>query len=114
MEYTLTDTVSEALLLEANLIKRYQPRFNVRLKDDKQYPYLRISLGEPYPRIEVVRRVASDRARYFGPYTSATACYRTLDALRGELDRRLGACVEDSGLGIELHREVLIRIVTER
>ena len=49
LEYTLTDSVSEALLLEANLIKRYQPRFNVRLKDDKSYPYIRITLGEDFP-----------------------------------------------------------------
>ena len=57
VETTLTDTVSEALLLEANLIKRYQPRFNVRLKDDKSYPFIRVTLADDFPRIERTRKL---------------------------------------------------------
>ncbi len=66
LEYTLTDSVSEALLLEANLIKRFQPRFNVRLKDDKSYPYIRITLGEDFPRIERTRKLVGDGAATSG------------------------------------------------
>ena len=68
VEYTLTDTVSEALLLEANLIKRYQPRFNVRLKDDKSYPFIKVTLADDFPRIERTRKLPNDGSRYFGPY----------------------------------------------
>ena len=71
VEYTLTDSVSEALLLEANLIKRFKPRFNVRLKDDKSYPYIKITLGDDFPRVERTRKLANDGSRYFGPYASA-------------------------------------------
>ena len=73
VEYTLTDSVAEALLLEANLIKRFKPRFNVRLKDDKSYPYIKISLGEDFPRIERTRKLVEDGSRYFGPYASASS-----------------------------------------
>ena len=65
-DYIATETETDALVLENQLIKEYRPRYNVRLKDDKQYPYLRISLEEPYPRVEVVRRIAAT-----GPATSA-------------------------------------------
>jgi excinuclease ABC subunit C len=63
----MTDSVSEALLLEANLIKRYRPRFNVRLKDDKSYPYIKITLADDFPRIERTRKLVNDGSRYFGP-----------------------------------------------
>jgi excinuclease ABC subunit C len=82
LEYTLTDSVSEALLLEANLIKRYQPRFNVRLKDDKSYPYIRITLGEDFPRIERTRRLVADGSRYFGPYASASSVDEAMNLIR--------------------------------
>ena len=72
VEYTLTDSVSEALLLEATLIKRHQPRFNVRLKDDKSYPFIKVTLGDDFPRIERTRKLPNDGSRYFGPYASAT------------------------------------------
>ena len=72
VEYTITDSVSEALLLEGNLIKRFKPRFNVRLKDDKSYPYIKVTLGDDFPRIERTRKLANDGSRYFGPYASAT------------------------------------------
>ena len=67
------DTVSEALLLEATLIKRHQPRFNVRLKDDKSYPYIKVTLADDFPRIERTRKLPNDGSRYFGPYASASA-----------------------------------------
>jgi excinuclease ABC subunit C len=82
VEVTLTDSVSEALLLEANLIKRYRPRFNVRLKDDKSYPYIRITLGEPFPRIERTRKLINDGSRYFGPYASASSVDESMNIVR--------------------------------
>ncbi|HXG40698.1 MAG TPA: excinuclease ABC subunit UvrC [Candidatus Limnocylindrales bacterium] len=82
VEYTLTDSVSEALLLEANLIKRYRPRFNVRLKDDKSYPYIRITLGEDFPRIERTRKLVGDGSRYFGPYASASSVDEAMNLIR--------------------------------
>jgi len=82
VEYTLTDSVSEALLLEANLVKRFQPRFNVRLKDDKSYPYIRITLGEDFPRIERTRKLVNDGSRYFGPYASASSVDEAMNLIR--------------------------------
>ena len=68
-----TETENEALVLECTLIKRYKPKYNIRLKDDKHYPYLRVSLSEPFPKIEWTRRVNSENARYFGPFPSSFA-----------------------------------------
>jgi excinuclease ABC subunit C len=82
VEYTLTDSVSEALLLEANLIKRYKPRFNVRLKDDKSYPYIKITLGDDFPRIERTRKLLNDGSRYFGPYASASSVDESMNLVR--------------------------------
>ncbi len=82
LEVTETDSVSEALLLEANLIKRHQPRFNVRLKDDKSYPYIRITLGDDFPRIERTRRLLNDGSRYFGPYASASSVDEAMSLVR--------------------------------
>ncbi len=67
-EYIITDTEREALVLESNMIKELRPHYNIRIKDDKHYPYLRLSVKEQYPRLSVVRRVEKDGARYFGPY----------------------------------------------
>ena len=84
VDYITTANEAEALVLEDQLIKEYRPRYNIRLKDDKRYPYLRITLQEPMPRVEVVRRIADDGARYFGPYTNVKAMRETLKhALRG-------------------------------
>ncbi len=66
LEWTLTDTVSEALLLEANLVKRHQPRFNVRLKDDKSYPFIKVTLGDDFPRIERTRKLPPTAAATSG------------------------------------------------
>src|SRR5574342_730632 len=72
----------EALILEMNLIKKHRPKYNVRLKDDKRYPYIKIHWNEPFPKITVTRQMEEDGTRYFGPYTSAWAVYQTLDVLR--------------------------------
>ena len=82
LEVTEVDSVSEALLLEANLIKRFQPRFNVRLKDDKSYPYIKMTLGDDFPRIERTRRQPSDGSRYFGPYASASSVDEAMNLVR--------------------------------
>jgi len=82
IEFIVTESELEALILENNLIKRHRPHYNVRLKDDKRYPYIKITLQEDYPRIYLVRHIADDGARYFGPYTSARAVHQTMDLLR--------------------------------
>jgi excinuclease ABC subunit C len=82
LDYTVTDTEVEALILESNLIKEYRPRYNIDLKDDKHYPYLRITTQEPFPRIHVARRVEKDGARYFGPYPNAGDVKETIRLLR--------------------------------
>src|ERR1700733_12704535 len=73
LEVIITPTEKDALLLENELIKQHRPRFNVRLRDDKNFISLRLSTTHPYPRLEVVRRVRKDGARYFGPYSSASS-----------------------------------------
>ena len=82
IEYTIVDSVSEALLLEATLIKRHQPRFNVRLKDDKSYPYIKVTLGDDFPRIERTRKLPNDGSRYFGPYASASSVDEAMNLIR--------------------------------
>jgi len=81
IEWILTNTEVEALILEADLIKKYRPRFNVRLKDDKRYPYLKIT-HEDFPKVLITRRMVQDGGQYFGPYTSTRALRETLDLLR--------------------------------
>ena len=78
-EYVVTHTEQEALHLEAALVKRHQPLFNVRLKDDKHYPYLKVDLADPWPRVYITRRVHKDGGRYFGPFANAGSVRRTLD-----------------------------------
>jgi excinuclease ABC subunit C len=82
IDFILTGTVQEALLLEATLVKRHQPFFNVRLKDDKHYPYLKIDLKEQWPRVEITRRVLDDGSKYFGPFASAGSVRRSLDLVK--------------------------------
>ncbi len=82
IEYVTTNTEQEALHLEATLVKRHQPFFNVRLKDDKHYPYLKIDVDEAWPRVYITRRVENDGARYFGPYASAKSVRTTLDLVK--------------------------------
>ena len=82
-DIVLCDTNLEALILESNLIKLHRPQYNILLKDDKHYPYLRIDVSQDYPRLELVRRVEKDKARYFGPYMGATGVREVMDVLRG-------------------------------
>src|SRR5574340_555096 len=82
IEWILVGSELEALILEMNLIKKHRPKYNVRLKDDKRYPYIKIHWAEPFPKVTVTRQMVDDGSRYFGPYTSAWAVYQTLDALR--------------------------------
>ena len=81
-EFIVTESEQEALLLENSLIKKHKPRFNVRLKDDKTYPYIKVDLAEDFPRVYVTRRTANDGARYFGPFASAGSVRKTLDLLK--------------------------------
>ena len=80
-EYVVVDSELEALVLENNLIKEYKPKYNTLLKDDKTYPYIKVTMGEAFPRIMSVRRVKKDKGRYFGPYTSGLAVNNTIDLL---------------------------------
>jgi excinuclease ABC subunit C len=82
IEWIVVGSELEALILEMNLIKKHRPKYNVRLKDDKRYPYIKIHWGEPFPKVTVTRQMLEDGSRYFGPYTSAWAVYQTLDVLR--------------------------------
>ena len=81
-EYIVTDTEAEALILENTLIKRYKPRYNARLKDDKTYPYLKIDLNEEFPRVYITRRVAKDGAKYFGPFATANTVRKSMDLVK--------------------------------
>ncbi|MCK9519200.1 MAG: excinuclease ABC subunit UvrC [Dehalococcoidia bacterium] len=81
-EYIVVGNAGEALILEATLIKRHQPFFNIRLKDDKRYPYLKVDLQNPWPRVYITRRIEKDGARYFGPYASAGSVRATLDLVK--------------------------------
>ena len=80
-EYIITDSELEALVLECNLIKEHRPRYNTMLKDDKAYPYIKVTVGEDFPRVMVSRTMKKDKNRYFGPYTSAGAVNDTVDLI---------------------------------
>ena len=80
-EYIITDSELEALVLECNLIKEYRPKYNTMLKDDKAYPYIKVMVEEPFPRILFSRTMKKDKSRYFGPYTSAGAVKDTIDLI---------------------------------
>ncbi len=81
LEWIVTATESEALILEANLAKKHSPRYNIELKDDKHYPYIRVSLSDPFPRFWVTRQAVKGPDAYFGPYTNATAMRKTIQLL---------------------------------
>ena len=81
LEYIVTDSELEALVLENNLIKEHSPKYNTMLKDDKTYPYIKVTMGEEYPRVLFSRQMKKDRSRYFGPYTSATAVKDTIELI---------------------------------
>ncbi|MCR4604409.1 MAG: excinuclease ABC subunit UvrC [Eubacterium sp.] len=80
-EYIVTDSELEALVLENNLIKEHSPRYNTMLKDDKTYPYIKATLGEPFPRLLFSRQMKNDKSRYFGPFTSAAAVREVIELL---------------------------------
>jgi excinuclease ABC subunit C len=82
IDWIVVGSELEALILEMNLIKRHRPKYNVRLKDDKRYPYIKVHLDDPFPKLTVTRRVSNDGSRYYGPYTSVWAVNQTLDVLR--------------------------------
>ncbi|MBE0684466.1 MAG: excinuclease ABC subunit UvrC [Anaerolineaceae bacterium] len=82
IEWIVVDTELEALILEMNLIKKHRPIYNIRLKDDKRYPYIKVHWADAFPKISVTRRMVNDGSRYFGPYTSVWAVHQTLDVLR--------------------------------
>jgi len=82
IEWIIVDSELEALILEMNLIKKHRPHYNVRLKDDKRYPYIKVHWTEPFPKVTITRQMVQDGARYFGPYTSVWAVHQTLDVLR--------------------------------
>ncbi len=81
-EYIITDSELEALVLECNLIKEHRPKYNILLKDDKTYPYIKVTLGETYPRVLFSRQMKKDKSQYFGPYTSAGAVKDTIDLIQ--------------------------------
>ena len=81
-EYIVTDSELEALVLESNLIKEHRPKYNTMLKDDKSYPYIRVTCGEDYPRIQLCRSMKKDSSRYYGPYPTAGAVRDTIELLR--------------------------------
>ncbi|MCB2341247.1 excinuclease ABC subunit UvrC [Clostridium estertheticum] len=81
-EYIVTDSEMEALILECNLIKKYSPRYNILLKDDKHYPFIKITINEEFPRVFVTRNIANDGGKYFGPYTDSAAVYSTIELIK--------------------------------
>lgn len=98
-EYIITDSELEALILECNLIKQYKPKYNVLLRDDKTYPYIKVSVNEEFPRILKVRKIQKDKARYFGPYTNISAVNDTLEIIKNTYPIR--SCSIDINKAIE-------------
>lgn len=82
LEWIVVGSELEALILEMNLIKKHRPRFNIRLKDDKRYPYIKVHLADAFPKVTITRQMLKDGSHYFGPYTSVWAVHQTLDVLR--------------------------------
>ena len=81
-EYIITDSELEALILECNLIKKHRPKYNILLKDDKHYPYIKVTVNEDYPRVVMTRKMEKDKARYFGPYSGAHAVRETIEIIK--------------------------------
>ena len=104
-EYILTDSELEALILECNLIKKHKPKYNVMLKDDKSYPFIKITNEEEYPRVIVTRRVKKDSGKYYGPYTNARAVKETIELLRNIFPIR--SCSRNLKQGVKVGRPCL-------
>ena len=110
LDFLRTDSVSEAFLLENNLIKQHRPRYNIRLKDDKSYPYVKVTLGEDFPRILRTRTLGDRSARYFGPYANAKSVDQTLDLLQKLFPYRnckLTIVADEEGAGRTVPRSAL-------
>lgn len=88
LEFIITDTEVEALILESNLIKKHRPHFNILLKDDKQYPHIKLTVNEPFPRVMITRRLQRDGALYFGPFLPASLARRTIDLIHRSFQLR--------------------------
>ena len=99
IDWIVVGSELEALILEMNLIKKYRPHFNVRLKDDKRYPYIKVHWAKPFPKLTVTRQMVNDGSRYFGPYTSVWAVHQTLDVIRGMGARHVVLEVRPSNTG---------------
>ena len=100
LEYILTGTENEAFILESTLIKKHMPRYNIILRDDKQYPYLKIKTDEPYPRLEFVRKMRTDGALYFGPFSSSGSVRNTMKLINRIF--RLRKCSKSFMTGTQL------------
>ena len=97
-EYIVTDSELEALVLESNLIKEHRPKYNTMLKDDKSYPFIKVTVNEPYPRILFSRNMKKDKNRYFGPYTSAAAVKEVIELVRKLYREAEDTAARDEGL----------------
>lgn len=104
-EYIMVDNEVEALILESNLIKKHKPKYNILLRDDKQYPYIKVTTNEKYPRVIKVRKVLKDGGKYFGPYPSVYAVNDTLDIIRNLYPIR--TCNRDLSKGLRKQRPCL-------
>ena len=100
-EYIVTDSELEALVLENNLIKEHNPKYNTMLKDDKTYPYIKVTVGEPFPRVQFSRLMKKDRSRYFGPFTSAAAVKDTIELLNRLFQLRTCNRILPRDIGLE-------------
>ncbi len=103
VEFILTDTELEALILESNLIKERRPKYNIILKDDKHYPFLRLDVTDAYPMVQVARRIQDDGALYFGPYVPATAMWNVLALVNKTFQLRKCPSIKGRGLCLEYH-----------
>ncbi|MBE6606512.1 MAG: excinuclease ABC subunit UvrC [Ruminococcaceae bacterium] len=104
-DYIITDGEMEALTLENSLIKQYNPKYNIRLKDSKSYPYIKIDMNSPYPKITMTRRRTSDNAKYFGPYSSASAVYSIIQTIQKSFG--VASCTKEFPRGIGKSRPCL-------
>ena len=111
-EYIITDSELEALILECNLIKKYKPKYNVLLRDDKTYPYIKVTTNEDFPRVLKVRKVIKDKAKYFGPYTNTTAVNDTLDIIKNIYPIR--TCNIDIGRAIKTNMRPCLNLHIKR
>ncbi|MBZ4662464.1 MAG: uvrC [Caloramator sp.] len=104
-EYIITNSELEALILECNLIKKYKPKYNILLKDDKQYPFIKVTLNEEYPRVFITRKYEKDGSKYFGPFTDVSAVKETINLIRKLF--KLRTCRKSLKYGVEVDRPCL-------